>query len=177
MSKLTRFPAATRSLLAGLIGAAALAAVVPAQAEILVTMSRQGNFFGFGAAGTAVPLTPNGTTLTPTFNVPAGGRFIVSYSAECANDAAGYESWVSLEIRAINVNTGAVRVLSPTGASGGSDAFCSSNGTAGYDGWSTNTVNANGVQLPAGTYRIQVWASTVFGGSGWLGDTSLVVWR
>lgn len=177
MTKLTRFPVATRSLLAGLIGAAALAAAVPAQAEILVTMSRHGNFSGFGAGGTAVPLTPNGTTLTPAFNVPAGGRFIVSYSAECANDASGYQSWVSLEIRAINVNTGAVRVLSPTGASGGADAFCSSNGTAGYDGWGTHTVNANGVQLPAGTYRIQVWGSTVNGGSGWLGDSSLVVWR
>lgn len=177
MSKLTRFPVATRSLLAVLIGAAALAAAVPAQAEILVTMSRHGNFFGFGAGGTLVPLTPNGTTQTPAFNVPAGSRFIVSYSAECANDAAGYQSWVTLEIRAVNVNTGAVRVLSPTGAPNSGDAFCSSNGTAGFDGWSTHTVNANGVQLPAGTYRIQVWGRTAFGGSGWLGDSSLVVWR
>lgn len=114
-----------RTLLAGLLGAVALAAAMPARAEILVTMSRpNNNFSGFGAGGQLVPLTPNGTTQTPAFNVPFGGRFIVSYSAECANDAAGHESWVTLEIRAVNVNTGATTVLPPTNSPGGQDAFC-----------------------------------------------------
>ncbi|WP_298235438.1 hypothetical protein [uncultured Azohydromonas sp.] len=177
MSKLSRFPVASRALLAGLIGAAALAAAVPAQAEILVTMTRQGNFSGFGAGGTLMPLKPDGATQTPAFNVPAGGRFIVSYSAECSNDAPGTTSWVTLEIRAVNVNTGAVKVLPPTNTAGGQDAFCTSNGTAGHDGWATQTVIATGVQLPAGNYRIQVLARTVNGGTGWLSDSSLVVWR
>jgi hypothetical protein len=107
-----------RTLLAGLLGVAAPAAAMPARAEILVTMSRpNNNFSGFGAGGQLVPLTPNGTTQTPAFNVPAGGRFIVSYSAECANDAAGYESWVTLETRAVNADTGAIIVLPPTNSS------------------------------------------------------------
>lgn len=177
MTKLTRFSAASRALLAGLIGAAALAAAVPAQAEILVTMTRPGNFTGIGAGGVLVPLTPGGINQTPSFNVPAGGRFIVSYTAECSNDAPGTNSWVTLEIRAVNVHTGAVTVLPPTNAPAGEDAFCTSNGTTGHDGWTMAAVNATGVRLAAGTYRIQVWGRTVNGGSGWLGDSSLVVWR
>jgi hypothetical protein len=56
----------TRTLLARLLGTVALAAAVPARAEILVTMTRPNNaFYGFGAAGQLVPLTPNGTTQTP----------------------------------------------------------------------------------------------------------------
>jgi hypothetical protein len=175
--KFTSLTFGSKTLLAGLLGAAALAASVPAHAEILVTMTRPNNFSGFGAGGAVVPLTPGGNTVTPAFNVPAGGRFIASYTAECSNDAPGTSSWVTLEIRAINVFTGAVTVLPPTNAAGGADAFCTSNGTAGHDGWVMAGVNATGVQLPGGTYRIQVFARTVAGGTGWLGDTSLVVWR
>jgi hypothetical protein len=175
--KLTTTFGATKTLLAGLLGAAALAAAVPAQAEILVTMSRPGNFLGISAAGQLMPLTPAGINQTPAFFVPAGGRFIVSYTAECANDAPGTTSWVSLDIRAVNQATGAITILPPTNVPGSQDAFCTSNGTAGYDGWTTTTVIATGVQLPAGNYRLQVFARTVNGGSGWLSDSSLVVWR
>lgn len=175
--KLASFFAPSRTLLGTLLGAAALAAAVPAQAEILVTMSRPGNFTGITAAGQLMPLTPAGANQTPAFFVPAGSRFLVSYTAECANDAATTTAWVSLDVRAVNVATGAVTVLAPTRVAGDQDAFCASNGTAGYDGWATHTVIATGVQLPAGNYRIQVYARTVNGGFGWLSDSSLTVWR
>lgn len=175
--KLASVFAPSRTVLAALLGAAALAAAVPAQAEILVTMSRPGNFAGITAGGQLMPLTPAGANQTPAFFVPAGSRFLVSYTAECANDAATTSSWVSLDIRAVNVATGAITVLPPTNVAGSQDAFCTSNGTAGYDGWTTTTVIATGVQLPAGNYRLQVYARTVNGGSGWLSDSSLTVWR
>jgi hypothetical protein len=175
--KISSLVASPKTLMATLLGAAALAAALPAQAEILVTMSRPGNFAGIGAGGQLMPLTPAGINQTPAFFVPAGGRFIVSYTAECANDAPGTTSWVSLDIRAVNQATGAITILPPTRVAGDQDAFCSSNGTAGFDGWATHTVIATGVQLPAGNYRLQVFARTVNGGSGWLSDSSLVVWR
>ncbi|WP_157272320.1 hypothetical protein [Azohydromonas aeria] len=167
--------AKTRTLLAALLGVAALTAAVPARADHFIAMTRGTNFSGFGAAGVLVPLDLTGATSSPAFFVAAGSRFIVSYTAECANNAAGVGSWVDVDIRAINTATGAVTVLPPTNSGG--DAFCTSNNVAGYDGWAMSAVNAVATNLPQGNYRIQVLARTVGGGLGWLGDSSLIVWR
>lgn len=165
----------TRTLLAALLGTLALTAAVPARADHFIAMTRLNNFNTIGAGGTLVPLNDFGALATPAFAVAAGTRFIVSYTAECAQNAAGVFGYVNVDIRALNIATGAVTVLPPTNSPG--DAFCSSNNVAGFDGWSMNAVNAVATGLPAGNYRIQVFARTVNGGTGWLGDSSLIVWR
>ena len=119
-----------------------------------------------------------GSTVTPIFANPAGARFIVSYNAECAVAAAAGNSstWMDVDVRAVNIATGAVFTLTPT--AGGLDAFCTSNGTAANDGWQRVVVNAiGGPGMPAGNYRVNVRARLSGAGTGHLGDTSLVISR
>lgn len=157
---------------AGLLAAMGLGAAVTAQADAFISLTRTGNFTG-GSSLTVVPLSNTGQTATGQFFNSAGRRFIVSYTAECAKD--GTSGWVDVDIRLINVFTGAIFTLPPTNA-GGSDAFCSADHTTGFDGWTMAAVNAVATGLPEGTYRVQVLARAT-SGSFWLGDSSLVVWR
>ena len=155
-----------------------LLAATQASATALISHTRSGNFTFSSASGqVAVPIAA-GIFQTPVFFNAAGQRFIVSYTAECAVAAAAgnASTWLDLDVRAVNVGTGAVFVLSPT--VGALDAFCTSNGTAASDGWQMNAVNAiGGPGMPAGNYVVQVRARLSGAGTGHLGDSSLVVWR
>lgn len=162
-------------LKAALVAVAGLMAASQASADALIGMTRAGNFTF--AAPVTVPIAA-GVTSSPAFFNAAGQRFIVSYTAECAVAAAAGNTttWMDLNVVAINIATGAVFTLAPT--VGTLDAFCTSNGTVGNDGWSMNAVNAiGGAGMPAGNYRVQVRARLSGAGTGHLGDSSLIVWR
>jgi hypothetical protein len=164
-----------KSAIAAVLG---LLAATQASADALVAIGRAGNFTFSSASGqVAVPIGA-GVFQTPAFFNAAGQRFIVSYTAECAVAAAAgvTSTWLDLDVRAVNIGTGQVFVLTPTG--GSLDALCTSNGTAGNDGWQMNAVNAiGGPGMPAGNYVVQVRARLSGVGTGHLGDSSLVVWR
>jgi hypothetical protein len=161
-----------------LVASLGLLAAGQASADSFIALARAGNFTFASAAGqVAVPIGA-GVFQTPAFFNAAGQRFIVSYTAECAVAAAAgnTSTWLDLDVRAVNLATGAVFVLPPT--VGGADAFCTSNGTAADDGWNMTAVNAiGGAGMPAGNYVVQVRARLSGAGTGHLGDSSLVVWR
>ncbi|MGI9336059.1 MAG: hypothetical protein ACR2RL_23170 [Gammaproteobacteria bacterium] len=74
------------------------------------------------------------------------------------------------------IGPGINQELSPT--TGNGDAFCTSNGTAGDDGWVMAAVNAQTPLLPSGLYRVRVEARTSNNtADGHLGDRSLVIWQ
>jgi hypothetical protein len=161
--------------LRAIVAAAALAVVgSAASAHTVAAVSAVGNFT-LGAAGL---VTLPGMT-TPFFFNAAGQRFIVTFAAECAvNAPAGNSSaWTDVDIVVQNVFGGVVATLAPT--AGNLGAFCSANGTAGFDGWTANSVTAiGGAGLPAGNYRVQVRARSNNGALGsWYGERTLTVGR
>jgi hypothetical protein len=153
-----------------LIGAAiALGAATQASAHTLAAVTNPINFTW--AAGVVAPVPG---MVTPFFGHP-GGRFVATFSAECAvNAAAGnHSAWLDVDIVVTNAAGAVVATLTPTVGSG--DAFCSSNGTLGFDGWVSPSVTGV-AQLAAGVYRVQVNARLNNGATGgWLGERTLVV--
>jgi hypothetical protein len=146
-----------------------LAAVATAAvAAVRLSAVRPGNWTVANPAAVLVPLNGAGA-LQLTFNLPAAGRKVLTYSAECAvNAAAGSSSaWLDLDI----IVNGAV--VAPT--VGVNDAFCTSNGTAGSDGWSRNSITVVIAGL-AGANTVRVQARGNNGATGlWLGDSALVI--
>lgn len=141
-----------------------------------VLLSRPGNFTFPQGGSVLVPLTSTGRTESLEFT--NSGNLTVQYTAECAVSAAAGNTttWLNIDLELRNTVTGAVTVLSPTAGIG--DALCTSNGTAGADGWSMNTIVGIHTSLPAGTYVARVRASVengVAGNSGWLGDSTLTI--
>lgn len=157
-----------------IIGAIATLATSHASADVLTAVTAPANWTFAGAAQVAVP----GMT-SALFANPLNGRFVVTFSGECAvNAPAGNSSaWTDVDIVVLNAAGALVRTLPPT--VGAADAFCASNGTAGFDGWESNSITAvNGVGLPAGVYRVQVRARLNGGATGgWFGERSLTVIR
>jgi hypothetical protein len=143
-------------------------------AHSITAVTGVGNFI---FAGAAVPPIPGMTTAL--FPNPAGARFIVTFTAECAvNAAAGNTTaWTDVDILVLNAAGGVVQVLPPT--AGNLGAFCSSDGSAGLSGWQSNTVDAiGGPGLPAGNYRIQVRARLNNGATqASYGERTLIVSR
>jgi hypothetical protein len=117
--------------------------------------------------------------VSPLFFNGAGQRFVVTYSAECAVSAPAGDtaSWVDVDIQVLNEAGAVVSTLAPT--VGSADAFCSANGTVGFDGWSTNSVTAvSPGNLPAGNFRVQVQSRTNSGATGgWHGERLLLIQR
>lgn len=156
--------------------AAALTALASthASADVLTAVTAPANWTFTGAARVLIP----GMT-TPLFANPANGRFVVTFSSECAvNAPAGNTSaWTDVDIVVLNAAGAIVATLAPT--VGAADAFCSSNGTVGFDGWETNSITAvGGAGLPAGAYRVRVHARLNGGATGgWFGERSLTVIR
>ena len=143
----------------------------PASAQLITSQVGVGNFVFAGF----MPL-PNMTSLA--FANAANQRFVVTYSAECAvNAAAGNTTaYTDVDIVVLDPFGVVVQTLSPT--DGNQDVFCTANGTAGFDGWSRNSVTAvGGVGLPADNYRVRVRARLNGGFQAWHGDRSLVVTR
>ena len=158
------------------VGALSLMAATQASAHSFAAVTAVGNFTFLPAA---VPVVLPGMT-TPVFFNPAGLRFIATFSSECSvNAPAGNSSaWTDVDIVVLNVPAGVVvAILAPT--VGNQAAFCSSNGTAGFDGWASNSVQGvGGVGLPAGNYRVQVRARNNNGATGgWFGERSLILSR
>lgn len=156
------------------IGAFATLASGHASADVLSAVTSPANWTFNGAAQVAIP----GMT-SALFANPLNGRFVVTFSGECSVDAPAGNSiaWTDVDIVVLNAAGAAVRVLPPT--VGAADAFCAANGTAGFDGWESNSITAvNGAGLPAGLYRVQVRARLNGGATGgWFGERSLVVIR
>lgn len=136
-------------------------------ASIKMAQVRANNWTG-PATASYVPLNAAGLT-TISFYLAAPTRLIVNYSAECAvaAPAGNTGAWLDIDL-IVNGST-----LAPT--AGNQDAFCSSNGTVGADGWTRSSISIffNGV-TGLNTIRIQARGN---GGatSVWLGDSSLVV--
>lgn len=155
------------------VAALALAATGAAQAHTISAVSQTANF-SFPAGTQLLP----GAVSSAFFNA-AGQRFIVHFTGECAVQApAGNTSaWLDIDLQVLNAAGALVATLTPTQGSG--DAFCSANGSAGMDGWSSNAViGIGGPGLPAGVYRVRVQARTNNGAtSGWIGQRSLIVTR
>lgn len=157
-----------------IIGAFAVLATSHASADVLTAVTAPANWNFSGAATVAVP----GMT-TPLFFNPLNGRFIATFSSECSVDAPAGNSiaWTDVDVVVLNAAGALVRTLPPTVSA--ADAFCAANGTAGFDGWESNSITAvNGTGLPAGFYRVQV-RTRLNGGAtgGWFGERSLVVIR
>lgn len=154
-------------------GAVAIAAVGSAQAHSIAAVTAVGNFIF--AAGT--PILPGMTT--PLFGNLAGQRFIVTFTAECAvNAAAGNTTaWTDVDIVVLNAAGAVVATLSPTVGTLG--AMCSSDGSAGLSGWGSYSITAvGGIGLAAGNYRVQVIARLNNGATqASYGERALVVSR
>jgi hypothetical protein len=129
---------------------------------------RSGNYFFAQGATNLVPLDNTGAT---SLVFKGGGTYVITYTAECAVSAAAGNTvtWLNLDIIVDGT------ALEPT--VGTSDAFCTSNGTAGADAWAMAAVSVP-IKLAVGTHTLQIRANIqngVAGNSGWLGDSSLVV--
>ena len=151
-----------------LICGLALAAVasVPLSAAVVLAARHAGNFT-FTAAGTLVPLTAANAT-SVAFN--GSGVHAISYSAECETTGA----WLSIEILVDGV------ALVPTG--GTSDAFCSDHKTLeSLDGWTTASITVATGNIAGGVHTVQVRGTAVANGgasdTGWLGDSTLIIWK
>jgi len=104
---------------------------VPLYAALKASAVRSGNYTFAQGTSNLVPLDNAGTTQL-TFS--GSGKHVITYSAECAVSAAAGNAgtWLNIDIELIpNIATGVVQVLAPT--AGTSDAFCTSNETAGAD--------------------------------------------
>ena len=78
------------------------------------------------------------------------GKWVITYSAECAVAAAA----------------------------GNQGAFCTSNGTAGADGWFNASIIVVTPPLALGAHTVEVRASIingVAGDSGWLDDSTILI--
>jgi len=155
-------------------GALTLIASTQASANIISAVTATTDWFIRSPGLLVIP----GTT-SSSFTLPQGARFGVTFSSECSvNAPAGNGgSWTDVDIVVLNTAGAVVATLAPT--VGSSDAFCSSNGTAAFDGWEFNSVTAvGGPNLPPGTYRVQVRARLNNGATdGQFGERSLVVFR
>lgn len=154
-----------------LIGAGLLVAY-SAQAALLSTHTRNTNFIYSEGSVPSVPLNDGGAT-TVTFKTTAKNqKVIVSYTAECGILDDKHDTWVNIDILVDGV------AIRPTNSTS-SDAFCSSTAGTGY-GWNMSAVNAVYVVPFAGVHTVSIKAAVTGGNggaTGWLGDTSLVVWR
>lgn len=112
-----------------------------------------------------MPLKETGHTVR-AFNRPAGGTYVLTFSAECAVAApASYGSWVDLDIIVNGV------VVPPTAT--GSDAFCSSNG--GWDYWVRASISVP-ITLQTGYNSVRVRASLHAGATeGWISHIAIVI--
>jgi hypothetical protein len=137
-------------------------------AAIRANHVRAGNFSSATIAGVLVPLNASGAT-TISFNLPSTKKTVLTYSAECAVNAAAGDEDAYLDIDVIVNGV----TLAPT--AGNQDAFCSANGVAGFDHWIRNsiTVSFTGV---TGVNTVSILARGNAGATGlWVGDSALVL--
>lgn len=151
-----------------------VATTAPAGADVITAIWEKGNTSFSGKDQIVV----NKMTTGP-FSKTERKNFFVTFSAECAVDApaGNFSAWVDIDIVVLDPNGVVIYTLPQTEFA--SDAFCASNGTAGFDGWESNAFTAfGGARLASGRYRVQVRARLNGGATGgWFGERSLVVWE
>lgn len=76
----------------------------------------------------------------------------VFFNAECSVAGTGHSTWLNIDIEVRRPN-GTLFILTP---SDGDNALCTSNGTAGYDGWVSAETNGAFYAGQAGWYRFRV---------------------
>ncbi len=167
---MNKFAKARTTMIALLLGA------LPAQATVKAELSRLGNFTFPQGASVLVPLNAGGVTEL-TFS--GSGKHMITYTAECTVGAASGNTttWLDIDVELIaDVAVGTVQVLSPT--TGTADAFCTSDGTAGSDGWTRVSISVATPALLAVTHKVRIRATIqngAAGTSGWLGDAAILV--
>lgn len=152
----------------GIVALSALAAT--AQAKVIASATYSDNFI-FRTPEALVPLTPSGGT-TKTFTIDAIGIYSLTFSAECAVDAAAGDSssWIDLDILVDGV------AVAPTDNIRNEDAFCAANGTFGFDGWGRASITLPVRFTTTGDHKVQVKARLDFSATGgWIGDTALIL--
>jgi len=130
--------------------------------------ARAGNFSSGAVAGVFIPLNAAGATIV-NFKLPAPGKKVLTFSAECAVDAGAGNgtAWVDIDII---VNGVTVPVTA-----GSADAFCTSDEEPGFSHWTrpSITVQVNGF---AGVNNVRILAKGNNGATGlWLGDSALII--
>lgn len=152
-----------------LIAAATLAMMASASmAGVISTSTRLGNWSVNAPDLVFVPLNDANAT-SVRFSVATERKVVITYSAECAVNAAADNNtaWLQITILIDGVP------LRPT--AGESDAFCSADGKVGFNNWVRPSVTGY-LLVPPGTHTIQVQTSGLAGATGlWLGDTALIV--
>ncbi|MGH8557650.1 MAG: hypothetical protein ACRESZ_09360 [Methylococcales bacterium] len=136
-----------RNLIPAAVAAVLILVVTTAEAKIFASASRNTNFLSSGPFPVFVPLDNAGATSLAFSTMAVNTKVVISFSAECSNSAANAFTWVNIDILVDGV------AISPTNQAG--DSFCTSNGTAGQDGWVMAAVNAT-VTVPAGAHTVQV---------------------
>jgi hypothetical protein len=125
-------------------------AAATAQAGIKASAINTSNWLSPSAAQSLVALDPSGAT-TLSFTLASAGKKVLTFSAMCSvrAPAGDFLSWVDLDIVVNGV------VVAPT--VGNDDAFCSANGTSGYDDYVRATITIP-IQGVAGSNTVQIKA-------------------
>lgn len=121
------------------------------------------------ATAVFVPLNDAGAT-TLNFKLGSASKKVLTYSAECAVRAplGNSAAWLDLDIYVNGL------IVAPT--VGTADAFCSSNGTLGPDGWTRASITVP-IQGISGDNTVRIQARGNNGATGlWLGESALVIY-
>lgn len=121
-----------------------------AQAGIKASVVNTSYWSAPSAEQSLVSLDAAGAT-TLSFKLPSAGKKILTFSAICSVEAPAGDtlSWLDLDILVNGV------VVAPT--VGADDAFCSANGTIGFDGYVRASITIP-IQGLAGTNYVQIKA-------------------
>jgi hypothetical protein len=152
------------------LSAAALPAVTAPASAVVAAFGFHTFSFTFSPPGSLLPIAIGAGT-SVAFTLPAQANVAVTFSAECSVEApAGdFSSYVDVDVLIDGV------AVPPT--AGTSDAFCSANGTAGFDSWVRPSITVVKL-LAAGPHSVSVFGRPSTGATrGYLGITSVVVER
>lgn len=144
-----------------------------AKADILASETNQ-NVQMFANALFPVDLTGGAGGTDVTFVVGSPTTVAISFDGRCAVRGNGFMTWANIDILVDPAPPGGgFNAIAPT--AGQTDAFCTTNGTGGADGW-VNPSRTVVTSVPAGMSTVRVQAQTMNGnGLTELGFTSLVV--
>jgi hypothetical protein len=129
--------------------------------------ARLGNFTS-GPAAVFVPLNAAGATIV-NFQLPVGGKKVLTFSFECSVDAAAgnTSAWLDLDI-IVNGVTVPVTV-------GAADAYCTSDGVVGHGHWQRPSISVQVSGFP-GPNSVRILARGNNGATSiWLGDSALII--
>lgn len=142
----------------------------PAFALLPLTAAHPGNFT-FTTDGTLLPLSASGATTLRFRTTAAEQKVVIAYNAECSFASTTKQAWIGVDIIVDGVT------VPPSNEPSSFDAMCTSDGT-GDNNWTRAVMNAVYVVPAAGLHDIQIKATMSNGtGTGWYGDSSLIIWR